>query len=71
MDPCDSPLRSPIVVPITHSPIPYQDPDSHVTDLKARTGGLGVSDRFGAVEPCTVSGEMTRSKNGRQAELGV
>ena len=25
MDPYDSPLRSPIVVPITHSPIPYKN----------------------------------------------
>ena len=26
MDPSDSPLRSPIVVPITHAPIPYEEP---------------------------------------------
>ena len=28
MDPYNSPLRSPIVVPITHSPIPYLEPES-------------------------------------------
>ena len=29
MDPYDSPLESPIVVPITHSPIPYYEPGSY------------------------------------------
>ena len=33
MDPYDSPLGSPIVVPITHSPIPYQEPVSRGRSL--------------------------------------
>ena len=36
MDPYDSPLRSPRVVPITHSPIPYLEPGSLRPELSAK-----------------------------------
>ena len=41
MDPYDSPLRSPIVVPITHSPIPYSEPDRQIPGQVALEQILG------------------------------
>ena len=38
MDPHDSPLRSPLVVPIPHSPIPYQEPVSFLSLCESCAG---------------------------------
>ena len=61
MDPYDSPLRSPIVVPITHSPIPYEEPGRF--SLHQRGFGRGLP----LVRPlrCTACGPGAPEERGR------